>query len=298
MPIVEIESRKSRTTMKKLGWLLMSGLLSLSLLLAPASVRPAQAATNAWSITPSTNLSNYENYLNAVSASSPTDAWAVGNYLIDPTNRRPFIQRWGGTAWNSYSAPFYSVLEHDLLGVKVISSDNAWAVGYYEDNNVKKTFILHWNGASWGIVSSPNSNEIYDHELTAVAAVSADEVWAVGTYFNGSTLRTLTMRWLSSTERWDIISSPSPAQPNSVADHLTGVAASADGDVKAIGYFYNGNSSRYETLVLQWNRTGGYWTAPSIPNVGSSHNYLKGITIATGYYDAHAVGYYMDGGQK
>jgi hypothetical protein len=124
--------------------------------------------------------------------------------------------------------------------------------------------------------------------------VDEDEVWAVGQYNDGSTTRTLTMMWDGTS--WEIISSPSPAQTNSTADYLTGVAASSDGDVKAIGYFYNGNSNRYETLALHW--IDDAWVAPSIPNTGSSDNVLKAIAIADGYDDARAVGYYNDSGLK
>jgi hypothetical protein len=192
----------------------------------------------------------------------------------------------------------YALLRlQELLGVVAIADNDVWAVGYFHDveltNQPEQTYILHWDGSEWDAVSSPNVNE-ENNRLTAVAAVDEDEVWAVGYYVDNGTTKTLTMRWDG--DSWDIISSPSPAYTGSTADFLTGVAASSDGDVKAIGYFYNGNNNLYQTLALHWNGTN--WVAPSIPNTGSSHNYLRAITIADGYDDARAVGYYLDSGQK
>jgi hypothetical protein len=42
--------------------------------------------------------------------------------------------------------------------------------------------ILHWDGRSWAPVSSPQPGDGHDRVLAAVAAASARDVWAVGSF--------------------------------------------------------------------------------------------------------------------
>jgi len=44
-----------------------------------------------------------------------------------------------------------------FAGVAVVSANDVWAVGFYEDNvGPSQTLIEHWNGTSWSVVGSPN----------------------------------------------------------------------------------------------------------------------------------------------
>ena len=38
----------------------------------------------------------------------------------------------------------------------------------------------HWNGSNWSIVSSPSPGTYNGNELYGVAAISTNDVWAVG----------------------------------------------------------------------------------------------------------------------
>jgi hypothetical protein len=90
--------------------------------------------------------------LSAVSAASPTDAWAVG--YTNPTrcgrNQVPCgtaAFRWNGKTWtatDSYNPPVKLVDE--FAGVAVSSGHNAWAVG---SSDWGATLIEHWNGTAW-----------------------------------------------------------------------------------------------------------------------------------------------------
>src|SRR5436190_22390541 len=61
-------------------------------------------------------------------------------------------------------------------------------------------------GPSWGVVPSP-SNGTAGNVLGAVAAVSANEVWAVGAYSNtASVSQTLIERWDGTS--WTVVPSP------------------------------------------------------------------------------------------
>src|SRR6266568_5986635 len=100
----------------------------------------------------------------------------------------------------------------------------------------------------WSVVPSPNPN-VVPSGLSGVAAVSANDVWAVGT--SGSQIsggQTLIEHWNGA--HWQIVKSPSPA---SSSDSLSGVAAVSASDVWAAGYTFN--SSSIQTLVEHWNGT-------------------------------------------
>ena len=60
-----------------------------------------------------------------------------------------------------------------VSAVAATSARNAWAVG-----GGPRTMILHWNGTAWKRVPSPG--HAYSTFLISVAAISADDAWAVG----------------------------------------------------------------------------------------------------------------------
>ena len=91
-----------------------------------------------------------------------------------------------------------------LNGVTVVSSSDAWAVGYVSGTS-SQTLVEHWNGATWDIVSSSNPGTS-ENILEGVAAVSSGDAWAVGYQANGATYRTLVERWDGSA--WHVVSKP------------------------------------------------------------------------------------------
>jgi hypothetical protein len=59
---------------------------------------------------------------------------------------------------------------------------------------------MHWDGTSWAIVPSPNPSVSVGptsvfNVLSATAAVSTADVWAVGYYSNGNAIETLVERY-------------------------------------------------------------------------------------------------------
>jgi hypothetical protein len=62
-----------------------------------------------------------------------------------------------------------------------VSANDIWAVGYFYYSSGSffgpHTLIEHWDGSNWSIVGSPGSAS---WQLNGVAAVSANDVWAVG----------------------------------------------------------------------------------------------------------------------
>jgi hypothetical protein len=116
-----------------------------------------------------------------------------------------------------------------LSSVAVLSSCNAWAVGFYRTPGAVQSLIEHWNGASWEIVASPDPGTA-GNVLFGVRAASPSSIWAVGSYSNTSGGdKTLILRWNGRT--WQQVTSPSPGD----SDDLHAVRAVSASDVWAVG---------------------------------------------------------------
>lgn len=124
-------------------------------------------------------------YLSAVSAVSATDVWAVGNTIRGTDTGPAFTVRWTGRKW--LRVPIPDAGTSALSGVTAISAQNAWAAG----GGAGGTVIEHWNGASWTAV--PSAAPGVSSDLAAVAASSASNVWAVGSYHATPNDLTLTL---------------------------------------------------------------------------------------------------------
>ena len=120
--------------------------------------------------------------------------WAVGLLLHDSNFiLQTLVEHWNGSAWSIVSSPNQGAFDNFLNGVAAVSANDVWAVGLYvqqQRRQPNQTLIEHWNGSAWSVVSSPNPST--DNFLNGVAAISANDVWAVGYYGNGSTGQTLT----------------------------------------------------------------------------------------------------------
>ena len=210
----------------------------------------------AWSVVASPSPSSTANVLNGVAATGPSDVWAVG--YQNGAARAPLIEHFNGTSWTVVATPprpAGSVLN----AVTALAPNNAWAVGSTPaTSGAPLTLVEHWNGSAWSVVPSPNLSTTYGSEnvLSGVAALAANDVWAVGEFQNQSTnyhqQRTLTLHWNGSA--WSVVASPTPGHTG----QLVGVAAvPATGRVIAGGYYsqydrniYDGTYTAPRTLLL------------------------------------------------
>src|SRR6476620_862344 len=162
-----------------------------------------------WAIVSSPNTNTTDrNFLTGVTCASPSDCWAVG-YYYNGSVIQTLIERWDGTSWAIVSSPNTSTTQPNYLyGVTCVSASDCWAVGtYYNGILPVQTLIERWEGTSWAIVSSPNTSAAEDNNLYGVTCVSASECWAVGNYYNESSIaQTLIERWEGTS--WAIVSSP------------------------------------------------------------------------------------------
>ena len=183
--------------------------------------------------------------------------------------------------WQRAISPNISATNsNELLGVDAVSENHVWAVGWAQDpigpQYVKRTLIQHFNGATWNIVQSPNPRNDINSQLHSVAAVSANDVWAVGSsHDNKLPSRTLILHWDGA--QWSIAASPSP---DTQFNELRGVAAISATDVWAVGYRGGTKSDTpIETLILHWD--GSNWNQVPSPNIPGGANQLFGITAIT-----------------
>lgn len=235
--------------------------------------------------------------LAAITAISPRDAWAFGTY----TSRSPIAEHWDGSAWHRVALPTPKGAEDVAVeSASADSSDDVWVVGYWggATGPPLRALVEHWDGTAWSVVANATTSGY--GRLTGVSAVSATNVWAVGTYGVESgtriALRTLVQHWDG--KAWTRVPSPNPpsaSPPGAKLDFsLWSVSASSADSAWAVGsytyYAANGNHTAH-TLVLQWD--GNSWTQVPSPNPGGARNasYLYGVTTpANG--DVWAVGRY------
>jgi hypothetical protein len=191
---------------------------------------------DSWRQVPSPDPGRGLSELDAVTAISAKDAWAVGFDTRGSAGSRCLIERWNGARWATVPAAGPGRTDCQLTAVTAISARDAWAVGSYQhpgpghQPGAKLSLIEHWNGTAWRQVASPSpggDSTASVTGLTGVAATSARNAWAVGYYVSDadvSLYRTLIEHWNGSA--WATVPSPSPGRPDA-GSRLSGVAATS-----------------------------------------------------------------------
>jgi hypothetical protein len=169
--------------------------------------------------------------------------------------------------------------------VTATSAGNAWAVGGSFTGTAGKTLILRWNGTKWAQVTSPNpAGPVTEMVLDGVAAASAANAWAVGTYNSGSSQKPIIVPGNGGT--WKQVPSPSPGPE----PRLSGVAATSASNAWAVGNYTAGSAGK--ALIVHWN--GRAWKQVASPSPGSG-SFLTGVA-ATSASNVWAVGNFSNGG--
>jgi hypothetical protein len=232
---------------------------------SPSSASSA-AATSIWSVETTVNQKPTQvnnSYFNGVSASGPTEAWAVGTYSDGHALDHPLAEQWNGSTWSLATVPQPAGQQATFNAVADLGPDDAWAVGTSFSGGVGaspvgSTLIEQWNGTSWTIVPSPNAVPVVNgnaNTLDAVAGTGPDDIWAAGWYLEND-LNILTMLF----EHWDGTSWSVVKTPIVQDAIITSLTAVSSDNVWAVGSFAaNGN------LSAHWN--GTKWTLVKTPNV-------------------------------
>jgi hypothetical protein len=148
------------------------------------------------------------------------------------------------------------------MAISAPAPANVWAVGVSVAGNVN-TFAAslteRWDGSAWSAIANPGAGI-----LNGVAAVSPQDVWAVGVeYSSVSSLQQLLAEHWNGTQ-WSTVSTPIPGQTNS---GFNGVAAQSANSVWAAGYF-NGLGFSPQPLIERWD--GSAWRVVSTPMPGGA----------------------------
>jgi hypothetical protein len=213
-------------------------------------------------------------YLEGVAASSARDAWAVGGTSWFSPNQT-LAEHWNGKTWTKARTPSPAG-GGAFNAVAVTSVDNAWAVGQAGPGpgipSATTPLIERWNGRTWTIqrYQAPASGG----HFAAVAATSPHNAWAVGSTgpaSEGTGQQTLIEHWNGTA--WTRV--PSPDQPGSAANFLTGVTVVSASNAWAVGYA--AVSGRYKALTMHWN--GRHWTLMPASSPGGDAQ-LLGVTLS------------------
>jgi hypothetical protein len=221
-----------------------------------------------WSVVTSPSPAAIGNELFSVAAVSATNVWAVGfvqnNTATGPTEQT-LIEHWNGTKWSVVKSPNPSSQNNSLSGVTATSANDVWTVGYDTNGSgIWQTLTEHWNGTQWSVVTSPSPGSQINY-FSSVAALSANDAWAVGY----ADTQTLTEHWNGT--QWSVVKS---SGPGSVSNSLQGVSMISANNVWSVGY-YQGSNFVGLTLTEHWN--GTQWSVVTSPSPGSISTQLAGV---------------------
>ncbi|HLJ32215.1 MAG TPA: hypothetical protein VKU38_01120, partial [Ktedonobacteraceae bacterium] len=181
---------------------------------------------SSWNVISSTGTGQ----LNGVAVVSASDVWAVGT-----NNHKTLTEHWNGSSWTVVPSPDSGASV--LYGLSVVSTSDIWAVGD-GDKTKSKSLIEHWNGTAWKIVPGANVRSGPNGDvLDAVAAVSSNNVWAVGNYSTGdANFSPLIEHWNGS--KWSVVTGGSSGNSNGLPG-LASVPGSKN--LWAVGFYaFNG----------------------------------------------------------
>ena len=182
--------------------------------------------------------------------------------------------------WRIVTSPNPGPGGNGLQAVATLSPTSVWAVGSQvaggsKGSAVTQTLVEHFNGSHWSVVPSPNVSTSYN-ALQAIAAVSANNIWAVG-YDDGSNSIQQTLILHYDGAKWSVF-------PTTSAGVLSGIAAVSANHIYAVGTSSNG------TLIEQYN--GTTWKIVPSPNK-HPFDLLKAVAIVSAT-NIYAVGVTTD----
>jgi hypothetical protein len=193
------------------------------------------------------------------------------------------------------TSPSPNTIGNTVNAVTAISRNDAWAVGYQNDNNLNdsRSLTMHWDGLAWKTIASPNPGNTpacnnTANVLNAVTAIATNDVWAVGFSWNSCTADLIPMAIHWNGTKWSAVATPITAPMKSLAGNaaFNGVVSFASNNVLAVGYQPASNGAVL-TLVERWNGTN--WSIVTTPN-GSAGGQSFSAVSATSPNDIWAVG--------
>ena len=263
-----------------------------------------------WAIVELPDTEAYSEFFAVTAVQNPQDAstwemWAVGyqdgtsryhlpndEWTADDANTLIERSTDDGESWDIVQSPNRgtgpSATTNILKGVAGTSTDDVWAVGYYFNaagGTYQQTLIEHWNGSQWSTFTSPNALGKHNY-LTAVAAISADDAWAVGYTLDSSDQSTVLLLHWNGTS-WGTANNPTIS---GTYPYLYGVTCADANNCWAVGAYLPTGEATDATLILKKGSSVN-WSVESSPHPSSSLNRLYGAANVSEEY-VWAVGKY------
>ena len=214
-----------------------------------------------------------EDRILGMSAVSDSTIWSVGM-----SDAGGFVQRWGGSAWTTRLGPVFTD-NYYAIGA---AGGNVWVGGQrHVGGDDFRTRIRRWNGSAWSTPATPNPSTNPDewNIIDGLAAISATNVWAVGSYSTVSQTRPLILHWNGTA--WSTATMPAGLQ-----GRLHAVAANGPNDIWAVGDGVGATS-----LAMHYN--GVAWSVQTSDDPHPDRNSL--VAVAHSPDDEWAaVGYGRD----
>ena len=137
----------------------------------------------AWSRTSLRGLVGSKTWLSEVAGASSHDIWTVGGRNIDLDSWAPVSLHWDGRSWKHVGAfdndpaagPVTGHMDGSSFNAVDVSSRSAvWTLGF-QWGGAESSYILRWDGRKQHVAYNYEEGD-----LSALAAVSPTNVWAVG----------------------------------------------------------------------------------------------------------------------
>ncbi len=238
-----------------------------------------------WKAGPEILNQSMPNAFGAAFASTTTDAWA-GGYLAQPIYTNDAIgllEHWNGSKWSRFAIPRRT---EDLEDFGGLSPSDVWAVGFGGDScsYYGQAAVIHWDGRQWAYVS-PNVCAGINSNLTSVAVVKPNDVWAVGEDdepgpVGSEVIHELAINWTGG-KRWTTYSMPD----DPYAGGLASIRAVAANDIWAVGAGVKSGGRSYDLI---YHFDGSSWSDLKIKNP-ERHGGLSGLGVVNAD-DIWAVG--------
>lgn len=170
-----------------------------------------------------------------VVAVAPDDAWAVGGAGDPVAPTSTLAIRWNGAEWDLVPSPNVGSVANRFDAVDALSPDAAWAVGRASNGVGDVPIAAQWDGGAWTLLPMPA--DLGEGALTGVAAISTDDVWAVG-YTGDAEIgaeRALALHW----NGFEWTSAPVQPALGGGRTGLVAITGTIGSDLWAVGYQHN-----------------------------------------------------------
>lgn len=200
-----------------------------------------------WELVPSANIPETSVTLSGVVALSPSEAWAVGSAgdPLEPSD--VVIQQWDGLEWTNFETPSPGSFINELRAVDASGPNDIWAVGRTSTGFGESPLVLRYDGTEWLEIELPDE---VDGSLNDVAAIAANDVWAVGSVGDpaASLERAVVLHWDG--QFWAEVDVQKAIGGGKAL--LRDIDAVSDTDLWSVGYQHN------QPLILRYD--GQEWT--------------------------------------